>query len=163
MLDSRKNSPFVTPTPSMSVVPAITVMADCLKMGIFNQCLGMLIAAIANPHHVTTRQAIARGQRDSRFDMLVMLSFGVVYCLAAAVMCRSVAGRVFADEQRFADAAIIIASVVVSAAGVQLGELWSEAAKMLRLGNDHLGYRAYRIPWRHHLFGLFVTGIVLFC
>jgi hypothetical protein len=75
MLDSRKNSPFVTPTPSMSVVPAITVMADCLKMGIFNQCLGMLIAAIANPHHVTTRQAIARGQRDSRFDMLVMLSF----------------------------------------------------------------------------------------
>ena len=59
-------------------------------------------------------------------------------------------------------AAVAVTSAVVSTAGMLVGELWSGAVEMLRVGNGHLSYRADRIPWGQHRASLFFCGVLLF-
>jgi hypothetical protein len=58
--------------------------------------------------------------------------------------------------------AVLFTSAVVSLTGVLLGEVWAFLLETYRLGNDHLSYRADRIPWAHHRLILFVGGVVIF-
>ncbi len=55
-----------------------------------------------------------------------------------------------------------IASAIVGAAGLLLGEVWSMTAENLRVGSGHLSYRVDRIPWVQHRFGYFLACVVLF-
>jgi hypothetical protein len=44
---------------------------------------------------------------------------------------------------------------------VLLGELWSWTVEMVRVGDAHLSYRAFRMPWVRHRPALFAIGMAL--
>lgn len=48
---------------------------------------------------------------------------------------------------------IVYASIIASALGTLLGEVWSLTLENIRLDNGHLSYRVERIPWSHHRLG----------
>jgi hypothetical protein len=59
--------------------------------------------------------------------------------------------------------AVLYASLVITGAVILLGGLWTGAVEIVRLGNEHLSYRASRLswPWTHSV-ELFLTGVVVF-
>lgn len=129
-----------------------------------DQCMSALFGTIANAHGVTEGQVRASLlQRSAYLDLAVILSFALFFCLAAT----SITGRLWRrfppqEEWIAGTVATLLASVVVSAIGVDLGEVWSGIVENIRVGNGHLSYRADRIPWTHHRLGLFIGGVILF-
>jgi hypothetical protein len=131
---------------------------------LLHECMANLVAVIERTHGVTAAQIDdARAQRDSRFDVSIMLSFGAIYVAGAAVVGRWLRRR-FTDGSRLVRAMMIgAASIACSALGVQLGALWTGVWESVRIGNDHYGtFRAARVPMSQHLDIAFVAGIVLF-
>jgi hypothetical protein len=129
-----------------------------------NDCLAQLDAIIEANHGVTHEQiGDARIRRDRWFDLAVLLSFGVLYAFGAMWACRWLARRFSENGPRFWAAAIMLSSVVVSVAGVQLLGMWATTVEMFRIGNDHLGpRRGALIPWTQHFSELFIGGVVVF-
>jgi len=129
-----------------------------------DKCMAALFQAIGNNHAVTqtqVRESLAH--RRTSLDLAVILSFAVLYGAGASSMARQIWRRFPPDEGRIVGAMItLIASAVVSLAGVLLGEIWSLAIETFRVGNGHLSYRVDRVPWVQHRLGLFVGGVVLF-
>lgn len=123
-----------------------------------------LFAVIGNNHGVTqpqTRQALL--YRRPGQVLAVILSFALLYGLAATGIVRLVARRYPIDQGWLEVAvAVLFTSTVVSLTGVLLGEVWAFLLETYRLGDDHLSYRADRIPWAHHCLVLFLGGVVLF-
>jgi hypothetical protein len=54
------------------------------------------------------------------------------------------------------------AAPAVSAAGVMIGGLGANIVEMIQVGDTHLSYRAFRVPWAQHWPVLFAGGMVLF-
>lgn len=131
-----------------------------------DRCMATLLSAIATAHSVPLGRVIkarARGRRPLAWDALVILLFAVFYVCVSWVIARSISRRFPADEGWPALAAPVIASIGISAAGVQLGGLWASVMEMVRVGNDHLsGYRASWNPWDKHLVGIYLAGVILF-
>jgi hypothetical protein len=127
------------------------------------RCMGELFGAIASSHGVTPAEVRdALGRRRALPDLAVMLSFAVLYAAAASGVARWILGSLTAAAGWAAVAAVAVTSAVVSTAGMLVGELWSGAVEMLRVGNGHLSYRADRIPWGQHRGSLFFCGVLLF-
>jgi hypothetical protein len=129
-------------------------------------CMATLLSAIATTHHVSLDRVMAArasGRRPVAWDATVMLLFAIVYTYTSWVIARSISRRFPAEEGWPAVAAPVIASVGISAAGLQLFHLWAVTFEMARLGNDHLsGYRASWNPWEGHLVALYLGGILVF-
>ncbi len=123
-----------------------------------------LFDVIGRNHGVTqerTRQALLY-RRPSQV-LAVILSFALLYGLAATGIVRLVARRYPLNEGwPEVLVAVLFTSAVVSFTGVLLGEVWAFLLETYRLGNDHLSYRADRVPWVHHRLSLFLGAIVLF-
>jgi hypothetical protein len=124
------------------------------------ECMARLFGAIAENHSVALEQVRASlGCRRVSFDLAVMLSFALIFGLCASFLTRWLA--------RICDPAALtsitfMASVLASAIGVMLGEVWSWTWESYRLGNGHMSYRVIRIPWTHLRLELFAAGAVLF-
>jgi hypothetical protein len=128
------------------------------------RCMAELFDVIGRNHGVTqeqTREALLY-RRPSQV-LAVVLSFALLYGLAATGIVRLVARR-YPLEEGWSEVlvAVLFTSTVVSFTGVLLGEVWAFVAETYRVGNDHLSYRADRIPWAHHRLILFVGGVVIF-
>lgn len=127
-------------------------------------CTTQLMAWIAILHNVTTNDVQrARERRELRVDVVAVfapmaLFFGVVAALVAGRVRR----RFPLEERGPAIVATLLVSVVTSGAVVLLGELWSWMVEMVRVGDSHLSYRAFRMPWGRHRLAIFVIGAVLF-
>ena len=120
---------------------------------------------VIGKNHGVTREQVRQSllHRRTSVDLAVVLSFAVLYGLAAWAIARLVARRYPPDEGRLeAGVAVVFTSAVSSTVGVLLGEVWSITAETYRIGNDHISYRVDRIPWAHHRLELFVGGIILF-
>jgi hypothetical protein len=129
-----------------------------------DQCMAALLGTIATTHGVTEAQ-VREGltQRREYLDVLVILSFAVLYGFVAGALARRIWQRFPPDDGWIAGAiATLLMSTVVSAAGLFLGEIWSGIIENIRVGNGHLSYRLDRIPWTHHRFALFIGGLLLF-
>ena len=126
--------------------------------------MASLFEAIGKNHGVTreqVRQSLAH--RPVIPDLAVNLSFALVYGLAASWMARRLWRRYPPDEGWVPGVALaVITAAFASAAGVLLGEVWSQTAESIRIGSGHLSYRVNRIPWSQHRLGLFAGGVVLF-
>jgi hypothetical protein len=132
-------------------------------------CEARLTGVIADTHGVTrdqVRQALER--RDPRVDVAAVL---VPMALLFAVIASVVAGRVYrhvVDDQSavtifVAVIAMFLASVVLSAIAMPLGEIWAGLVEGVRLRSQgHLSNRAFRLPGIHHRAAIFIGGIVLF-
>ena len=128
------------------------------------QCMATLFQMIANSHGVSQEQVRASLEyRRTSLDLAVILSFAVLYGLAASAMAQRLRRRFPFDEGWMAGAVTTaIASAVVSLGGVMVGEIWSTTLEEIRIGNGHLSYRVARIPWTQHRLSFFAGGVVLF-
>ena len=48
------------------------------------------------------------------------------------------------------------------AAGFMVFAIWAATAEMVRLGDQHMSYRAGRLPWSHHKAEILLLGMALF-
>ncbi len=127
-------------------------------------CMAALFNAIAKNHEVTTQQvrdSLAR--RCLSFDVAVLLSFAALYWFVAGHVARRVCRRFPVRESPAATLSFTaVTSVAVSLAGALLGETWSFYAEGIRLGNQHLSYRAMRVPWVSHRMEFFLACVFLY-
>jgi hypothetical protein len=129
-----------------------------------DECLAALFGTVAKNHGVTIEQVRdALGERPMSFDAAVLLSFAAFYFLAAYHFARRVCHR-FPLREGWPTALVstIGAAILVSFVGVLMLETMAALAEVIRLGNDHLSYRSYRIPWAQNRIALFVGGLFLF-
>ena len=128
------------------------------------QCRAALDQVIADDHGVSPEQVReSLAYRRPSFDLAVILSFAVLYGLAASAMARRLRRRFPFDEGWMAGAVTTaIASAVASLGGLMAGEIWSTTLEEIRIGNGHLSYRVARIPWTQHRLSIFAGGVVLF-
>jgi hypothetical protein len=130
---------------------------------VINQCMAKLFGAIASTHQVPIEHVLdSRTARSAVFDIAVVLTFAVFYAFLVWAVVPIVWHRFSRDERWPTLGALVFLSLVISATGLQLGELWSVSMEMARLGNDHLGRRGLRIPWGQHRAVIFVGGVALF-
>jgi hypothetical protein len=121
-----------------------------------DQRMAEMFKTVATRHGVTEAQVReSLSDRPRGLDLFVMLSFALFYVCAAGLIAQRV------PRQSWIAMSVYI-SVVVSAAGVLLGEEWAGFVESVRLGTGHLSYRGSRIPWSHHHLALFLAGIAIY-
>ncbi len=129
-----------------------------------DECMASLFSTIAKNHEVTVQQvrdSLAR--RRLSFDAVVLLSFAAVYWFVASRLARRVCRRFPVRESPAATLSFTaVTSLAVSLVGTLLGETWSFYAEGIRLGNQHLSYRATRIPWVSHRMEFFLACVFLY-
>ena len=117
-----------------------------------DQCMARLFHIVGSNHGVTEEQIRWHlAHRPTELDVAVIFSFVALYAWAATLIVRRICRRK-ADDQETSGWAVMIVytSIIASAVGVLLGEVWSDLMENIRLGNGHLSYRVERIPWGHH-------------
>ena len=126
-----------------------------------------MLHAVEQHHQVTPEQvAIARAQRDLRFDVAVTLLFVPFYVLAAIGACRWVFRRFSPEERAARRVGLTTLSLAVSLLGIQLLRLWAAVWETIRVGNGHIGTgirSAAAAKWAHEVFDeQLIVAIVLF-
>ena len=130
--------------------------------GTRDRCLAQLVATIAARHGVEDGDVRALfAARPAEFDVVILVAFGVVYVLAAYIAASAIARRFPQNDVVPAIVATGLVSLVMSAIGVMAFTLWTAIAEMIRIGNQHMSYRAARMPWHEHEASLFVMGIIV--
>jgi hypothetical protein len=129
-----------------------------------NTCMANLFRIVAGSHGVSTVEVQrSLGHRRVSFDLAVFLSFALLYVWGASLLSRWLC-RLYGSSE--AKLTVIIMTVLVSLlagmAGVMLGEIWSWLWETYRIGNQHMSYRATRIPWTHHRGEVFLVGTGVF-
>jgi hypothetical protein len=125
-----------------------------------NTCMARLFRIVAGVHGVSAEEVgRSLGHRRVSFDLAVFFSFALLYGWGASLLSRWLCGLYGSSEAKLT---VIIMTVLVSllagTAGVMLGEQWSWIWETYRIGNQHMSYRAFRIPWTHHRGGVFLVG-----
>jgi hypothetical protein len=129
-----------------------------------DECSTTLFGTIADTHGLTRPDVLAARLRlgDKGADLAVNGPMAMLYGLVAVAAIRRVRRRFQSDEKWASLVALALASVMVSASIVLVGHLWAGAVEAVRLGNEHLSYRAERLSWPQHRLDLFVLGVVAF-
>jgi hypothetical protein len=126
------------------------------------QCIASLLQVIASNHQIQLKDVVAaRGRRDPRWDVAVVLGFAIFYAFAAQRLVKWLFDRF--DGLTTIGIAVVAASLPTSAVGVVLGELWSHLMESARFGwTGHMTReRGIRIPWQYHRLAFFIAGIAL--
>src|SRR4051794_12851335 len=114
------------------------------------QCFASLAATVATTHGVDPQQVRdLRGQRPSGVDVFVGVSFALLYACVSAATAGTLMRRFPVDEPTPALIASLLVATVLSAFGVVALGLWASVVEMVRIGNDHMSYRADRLTWTH--------------
>ena len=134
------------------------------RHAVWQACTDSLFALIARTHAVSmtdVQQAPIR--RNLLLDVvLVLLPMIVLYWWAVGRLAERVLRRFLPDERTAALVSTFLLSLTVSALWLAVGQQWSWVVEMVRLGNDHISFRAARLPWGHHVVPLCATGVFLF-
>jgi hypothetical protein len=101
-------------------------------------------------------------QRDVIFDAAVLLVFAFAYVVIAYQLVGVVMRRFSGDERFGLVAAVIFLSVMTVFVAMLVGDIWSIAAEVLRVGNGHLSYRTERLPWRQYRTSIIATALSVF-
>jgi hypothetical protein len=126
-------------------------------------CEKHLFDAVAATHSVNVDDvARAREHISERgLNLDVNIPIGILFIPAVLAVIGRIERR-FGDEAWPAVFALIIASVVVSALFVLVGEFWTSILQMIRVGSQHVGGRVARLPWKRHEPQIFLVFIVTF-
>jgi hypothetical protein len=130
-----------------------------------NECMAQLVTRIERDHGVTPGQvALAREQRDWRFDLAVVLLFLPCFCFGATTVYLALRRR-FSSTGYVELVATLLTGVVVSLLGLGAGQLWSAVWETIRVGNGHMSLfrsASYTVWTEHHAGALFICGVLLF-
>jgi hypothetical protein len=130
---------------------------------VLQQCMATLFGRVSQRHgvDVATVRGYA-GQRDIMFDVAVLLVFAFASALIAYQLVGMVMRRFSGDERVALATALAVVSLMSLVIALLVGDTWSIAAEIVRVGNGHLSYRTERLPWRQYrpaiaatLFGVF--------
>ena len=132
-------------------------------------CTDSSFAAIARMHGVSRQEITSLiGTRDHWLDILLVF-MPMIVLLAAGN--RMVARRLIAsydvEDRRVAGIILLVLAPVLAGIGLVLAQIWAVVVESLRLGSEHISYRAAEIPlYRHRwiAYGVAVSlgiGIVL--
>lgn len=112
------------------------------------------------------------GQLNVAADIVIILSFLVLYGFLAAVLLDRLLRRYPVEESRTVTLVMTaFASIAFGFGGMLIGEQRSSTAEIIRLamnsdakylGFGHLGPRFEALPWVRHEFGFLVLCVVLF-
>jgi hypothetical protein len=126
------------------------------------ECMTVLFDQIAALHGATADEVSQSAfHRDANADFaFVFFPMAAFFILFAYRLC----GRMFQriDSRSSATVITFIISILVSACGVLVGEMWALGVETFRVGNGHLSFRTARIPWLHERAYLFAIGMMLF-
>ena len=127
-----------------------------------NECMETLFQGVAKQHgvNVATVRQYSR-KRDVVVDAAVVLSFGVVYAVAAYILAGRIRRRFPPDEHGFWVMTVAMA-IGLGLVGVMLGGLWSIVVEEFRIGSGHLSYRMDLIPVRQHWAVMWVCWFMVF-
>ena len=112
-------------------------------------CRARMADAIVAIHSVTPSQIADVTQRLAArgADLPVTLPVLLLYGFVARAGARAIRSR-FADDARAVQlVAVFLVSVAIAAAVVAVGGVWSGVSEIVRVGNEHLSFRASRIAW----------------
>ena len=128
-----------------------------------DECMAGLFAEVAAAHRVNQEQVRrALEHRPIAIDLIIALPYSLLYIFAVSIIISRIEAR---DRDQLTSApSVVVAytSIVISAAGVLLGQAWSAIAECIRLGNGHLSYRTDRGPWAQHYLILFIAALAVF-
>jgi hypothetical protein len=131
-----------------------------------DRCMAALMSTIAATHELPLErvsQARARGYRDPRWDLGVLLSFGCLYVFIAWAIVRTISRRFPVEDGWPAVVAPLLAAFPVGIAAFQVFALWGAGLEAIRLGNGHMSsYRAAKSPWPEHGAALSIAGATVF-
>jgi hypothetical protein len=128
-----------------------------------DRCMATLFSTVAKNHGVTIEQIReVLVERPFAFDAAVLLCFTPLYFLLAYLVVRRLSRRFPLQAGLPSVAVFIMAAIFTSIIGIVLLETFSFIPEVLRLGNDHLSYRALRIPWMYNRIPLFAGGVFLY-
>jgi hypothetical protein len=130
-----------------------------------DRCMAALFEQIENEHGVPPAQVSGSlGRNRARIDIAINLPFALLYGFVAAAAARMMWRRYPPAEHGWISGVImaLFLSLVFAVACTMFGELWSWVAESYRIGNDHLSYRAQRLPWARHRAGLFGAALIVF-
>jgi hypothetical protein len=126
-------------------------------------CEQRLIDAVARTHSVGISDVARARDRipEKGLDLPVNVPVTVFFVFTVLGVARRIERR-FSDETLPRIITLVIASVALAGLFVMVGEFWTSILQMIRVGNQHVGGRVARLPWKQHEQQIFVIGIVLF-
>ena len=126
-------------------------------------CEERLSDVVARTHSITVSDVARARDRISEkgLNLPVNVPMAVLFIVAASGVIRKIERR-FDDERLPAIIALVMASVVLSALILLVGEFWTSIVQMIRVGSQHVGGRVARLPWNRHEPQIFGIGIVAF-
>lgn len=124
-------------------------------------CEATLFQRIADERGLSSEGVLqARRSLESRpFDWFVNLPMGVLTIALGWSWARVVFRRFGPDDWVLAGVAVVVGAAAIAVAIVGLGQVWASAIEVWRIGNGHLSYRAFRIPWPHHRAATFIIAV----
>lgn len=126
-------------------------------------CMAALFAVIADEHGVRPAEVRdALMHRPLAFDLAVFASFFVLYGWIVYAIARWMIAAFSLERPGSVVVVTLLASGPIGVAGLMSGGLWSGFFEMLRIGNTHMSYRVFRVPWGQHTVGLFVACLGVF-
>ena len=130
-----------------------------------DECDTALFNEIAASHAVSlddVRDARRRLARET-WNPAMYLPLAALYAVTALTTARRIRRRFHWPDEKAAVivAATLLTSVVMSASLLPLGHLWGGVVEMVRVGNQHMSYRADRLGWRGYDREVFILGVLL--
>jgi hypothetical protein len=125
-------------------------------------CTARLMTYLSMLHSVPLDEVErARAHREIRVDIAaVFVPMAAIFGMVAYAVAGRVQRRLHSGTPLVVGLALV--SLVVALAGVMVGELWSWMVEIIRVGNGHLSYRAFRLPWTQHRTVIFAAGVGMF-
>ena len=130
---------------------------------VLEQCMATLFGRVSQRHAVDVADVRAyAGQRDIMFDVAVLLVFAFAYAFIAYQLVGMVMRRFSSDERVALATAVAVVSLMSVVIALLVGDTWSIAAEIVRVGNGHLSYRTERLPWRQYRPAIAATLLGMF-
>lgn len=135
------------------------------RRALWTACTDSLFGVIARSHSVARDDVrVAPHERNLLIDLvLVFVPMVVLLWFVATIAADRVRHRFLPDEPILALLFTLLAAFAVSGLWWLVGEMWGWIVEMLRLHDDHISYRAGRLPWYRFGVPLFAFGLAVFC
>jgi hypothetical protein len=127
------------------------------------QCIAKLFSAIGSTHGLSLSdiEAFRRRLMERGMDLPVTLPVGLLFAFALWRFTRWLRNRFEPDELLAWVIATLIGSVILTTVVLAIGGAWAVLVEIIRVGNEHLSYRARTGSLRNNFQVMFILGIAL--